>query len=372
MAEDETLDLVVGHVGHDHHLPLYVAALEGQMFKEKYGIYLEEIKAKEVYDLWDGETKLARLHLIKVGGGSKMPAAMERGEIEVGLGGVAAVVRFVDTGNPFKIICPLQTEGDMLVLRNEFEVEGWDGFVELAKTHERPLRIGYKAPVAVAKLIFERALADEGIPYSHGDTEDARVILVNLKAEGSALPSMVSEAIDGFVWNEPHPSLVQGKGHGHIVSELADLPPEGKWQEHPCCCVSATQDALENKREAVKGLLKVILLAVDLMEADKELAVADASKWTKLDPEIEASSVGGITYIGLPSEQYVTGMETWAAIMNELEIFTDVLKDLEPEAAVARVCDFELVQEAAEELAEKGLGPLARAGDAPESEDPCE
>jgi NitT/TauT family transport system substrate-binding protein len=372
IADQDVPDITVGHVGHDHHLPLYLAALEGPMFKESFGIYLEEIAPKDVYDLWDGETRLARLHFVKVGGGSKMPAAMERGEIEVGLGGVAPVASFVDKGNPFKIICPLQTEGDMLVLRNEFEVEGWQGFVDLATTHDRPLRIGYKAPIAVAKLIFERALAEEGIPYAHEGGEGARVVLINLKAEGSALPSMVSEAIDGFVWNEPHPSLVQAKGHGYIVCELADLPPEGMWQEHPCCCVAATQDALENKREAVKGLLKVILLAVDLMEADKELAAADASRWTKLEPEIEASSVGGITYMGLPSERYVTGMETWASIMNDLGTFTGTLKDVEPAEAVARVVDFELLQEAAEELAEKGLGPLAQPEELPKTDSTCE
>ncbi|KPJ72302.1 MAG: hypothetical protein AMS14_08050, partial [Planctomycetes bacterium DG_20] len=65
--------LKVGHVGHDHHLALYVAALEGERFRNDFGIYLKELKAREVYDLVDGERTLARLNFIKVGGGSQMP-----------------------------------------------------------------------------------------------------------------------------------------------------------------------------------------------------------------------------------------------------------------------------------------------------------
>ncbi|HUU90654.1 MAG TPA: hypothetical protein VM238_05525, partial [Phycisphaerae bacterium] len=137
-AKTDAPSIKLGHVGHDHHLALYVAALEGERFKKDYGVYLEEVKPKEVYDLVDGGATLARLNFIKVGGGSRMPAAMSRGEIEVGLGGVVPVAKFADGGQPLKILCPLQTDGDMLVMQKDSPVADWASFVKAAKEGEKP------------------------------------------------------------------------------------------------------------------------------------------------------------------------------------------------------------------------------------------
>ena len=122
--------LTVGHVGHDHHLALYVAALD--RFRKDYGLGLREVKAREVYDLVESGQAVARLRLVKVGGGSRMPAAMSRGEIEIGLGGTLPVAKFADGGQPFKIICPLQADGDMLVMQANSPVTDWASFVAAA------------------------------------------------------------------------------------------------------------------------------------------------------------------------------------------------------------------------------------------------
>ena len=99
LGEDAKIPVLkVGHVGHDHQIALFIAALEGEKYK-KYGIWMKMKKYKEVYDLMKGDKAIAELHLLKVGGGSMMPAAMERGEIQVGFGGVAAVAFFRDKGN---------------------------------------------------------------------------------------------------------------------------------------------------------------------------------------------------------------------------------------------------------------------------------
>ena len=76
--------LTVGHVGHDHHLALYVAALEGERFLTEWGVGLKEVKAREVYDLTEDGKAVARLRLLKVGGGSRMPAAMTFADLGAG------------------------------------------------------------------------------------------------------------------------------------------------------------------------------------------------------------------------------------------------------------------------------------------------
>jgi NitT/TauT family transport system substrate-binding protein len=357
-AEGEVPTLRLGHVGHDHHLALYVAALEGERFKADYGTYLEEVKPREVYDLVDGGARLARLQFLKVGGGSRMPAAMSRGEIAIGLGGVTAVAKFADEGQPFKILAPLNTDGDMLVMQKDSPIGDWAAFVKAAREGEKPLRIGYKAPVAVAKLVFERALMAEGIPcgYDPGETKTG-VILVNFGSEKSPIPLMESRAIDGFVMNQPAVAVAEHKGLGKTVALLRDLPPEGKWVNHPCCCVSATEETMAAHPDVLKGLLKVILLANHLINTNQDLAIDCASRWTKYEKEIEQASVPSITYLAEPVESWVTGMKTWAEMVKDVKLFKGKYAEATPQAFVDDVLDLRLVREAARELRDKDLLP---------------
>jgi len=346
----------VGHVGHDHQLALYLAALEGPRFKTDYGICLREIKPKEIYDLVEDGAVRARLQLIKVGGGSQMPAAMSRGEIDVGLGGVPAVASFADGGQPFKIIAPLQTDGDMLVMQKESPVTDWASFVAASKAAGKPMKIGYKAPVAVAKLVFERALVAEGISYGY-DAADAqtRVILVNFGSEKSPIPLLETGAIDGYVMNQPGVAVAVDKGLAKVVADLRDLPPEGKWVDHPCCCVSATEAALAEHPDAIKALLKVLILSTELINADQELAIDCASRWTKYSRQVEQASVPTIHYVCEPTDSWLAGMKTWAEMAGEIQLFKGKYAKATPEEFVADVLSLDLCRAAAEELRGKGL-----------------
>jgi len=349
--------LHVGHVGHDHQIALYVAALAGESFVKQYGVGLKPVKDREVYDLIEGGRTLARLRLVKVGGGSRMPAAMSRGEIDIGLGGVPAVAKLAESGKSrgVKIICPLQTDGDMLVVKDALPIADWAGFVAAAKGTDKPLVIGYKAPVAVAKLIFERALKAEGVPYGYTEGEGAKVILHNMKGGKNAVPLLASGVIDGFVMNQPAVSLVVHKKLGHVVAELRDLPPAGKWREHPCCCVCATGETLANHAEAVKALLKVIHLGTAEILADRPRAAKLAAEWTKVPEAVELDSVPSITYGSMPTPAWRAGMETWATMMQDVGAFTGRYADIAPSEMVADVCDLSLCEQAARELRAKGL-----------------
>lgn len=336
--------ITIGHVGHDHHIALFVAALEPEPIAARCGVALVEKKEREVYDLVEDGTVLAELHLTKVGGGSKMPAAMERGEIDVGLGGIPAVCFFVDKGAPFKILCPLNVDGDMLLMRPETGVTDWAGFVQYVKASETPVKIGYKAPVAVAKLVIEGALDAEGIP--HGETGVAGgVEMVNLRGGGKIVPSLEKGMVDGAVINEPFGSIAVFKGVGTIVSLLATLPPDGRWENHPCCCVSATEAVISAERPALKALLKLIHHTTLFIEENPADASRLAAAWTKNEPEVEAMSVPHITYLNEPGAAYRAGMGTWFGLMVEAGEFEGRLLDQSIEASFALVHDLTLYEE---------------------------
>lgn len=348
--------LTVGHVGHDHQIALGVAALEGERFRKECGIYLKERKHREVYDLIDGGKPVARLLIRKVKGGSAMPAAMEGGQIDIGFGGVAPVAKFVDKGQPFKIICPLHTDGDFLVMKADSPLTDWASFVVAAKAAARPIKIGYKKPVAVAKLIFVRALAAEGVSWTEAaGAPGVQVVMINCQGAQNILPSLQAGVIDGFVMNQPQPSIAKIKKVGRIIADLKDLPPHGRWSRHPCCCVAASQKVLRDHPAVVKSFLKTIHLATALIQRDTDLAVRSAARWTRTDQEVEADSVPGIPYLSLPTAEYMQGIKTWAVLMTEEGQFTGALKGLSPDQVVERICQMRLCEQAAEELRDEGF-----------------
>ncbi|MBT3279004.1 MAG: ABC transporter substrate-binding protein [Phycisphaerales bacterium] len=347
--------ITVGHVGHDHQIALYIAALEGEAFITQHDVGLRMVKDREVYDLVENGKILARLRLVKVGGGSKMPTALSRGDIQIGLGGVPAVANLADgqTENPVKIICPLQTDGDMLVLAKGNSATTWADFVAQLRAADKPVTIGYKAPMAVAKLIFQRALDHEGIKWATANGDGVKVILHNMKSGKNAIPLLSSKTIDGFVMNQPVVALAEAKDLGHTVADLKDLPPADTWQHHPCCCVCARENLLAKHPAAIKAFLKVIHLGTQFITADTEAAAKRAAEWTKKPLAVEQASVPTIAYSALPTDAWRTGMTTWAAMMADAKLYTGRYKDKSAEAILADLCQFSLCEQAAKELQAK-------------------
>lgn len=340
----------VGHVGHDHQIALYVAADEGQELEKHYGVYLKKLKDMEVYDLYDGGRAVAQVQLVLVGGGAKMPAALEQGHIEVGLGGLGPTAKFVDKGTKLKILAPLNNDGDMLVAGNHIKANSWAEFVAEIKASKKPLRVGYKSPMAVAYMIFVSALKEEGISYGIDyvgpDGNPVKVITVNLQDAGNALPSLVSGVVDAVVINEPIGSLLAFKGEGRIIADLSSLPPTGKWEGHPCCVVAATSDALKEKRAIIVSLLRVIAAGADIMALDGKKALDAEVRWTRTNPEVGRSSIKNVKYVISPDEKWLEGVNTWLLLMDEYGHFNKDLKGKDIKQAEDSILDLGPAREA--------------------------
>lgn len=353
-AQQDIPAIKVGHVGHDHQIALYAAAEAGQRLEKEYGVYLKELKPREVYDLYDKGRLMARVHMVRVGGGSKMPAALEQNHIEVGLGGFGPVVKFADKGSPIKILAPLNNDGDALVLSNGFAASSWLEFVKAIKKSERPVKIGYKDPMANAYMIISRALTEEGISYGQepqgADGRPVKVIMVNLQGDENALPSLEGGLVDGVVVNEPTPSVLVSKKIGHRIADLSSLPPKGKWEGHPCCVVAASETALKEKRAIIKSLLKAIAAGGDLISRDREMAFAAEAKWTKTAPEVGKLSIMNVTYVIRPDEAWLRAVDTWIDLMISSGQIQKNLKGKSPSEVRAIVFDLKLLKEALSEI----------------------
>lgn len=347
----EPLTLTVGHVGHDHHTALFVAADRAAELARGSGISMTPIEDRKHYELFDNGRKIADLRMVKVGGGSKMPTALAQGVIEVGLGGVAAVLAAVDKGTPVRMIAPLHFKGDMFVVKPDFPAKTWQEFVARAKAATNPIRIGYKSPIAVAKLVFEEALKHEGVTFS-GDPakRDAKVLMVNVKGGGKLNAALSGGLVEGYVGNNPFPAIGAAKGLLRIVCDLEGLPP-GTFSDHPCCCVASTTAALRDKAEAITALLVLMLQATETINTELPAAADVAARWIGTTPEVERTSIATSGYSMDASKTWRGHMAVWIDAMDGLGVFENQLKGLKEQGAAALVYDFSLLKRATAKLA---------------------
>jgi NitT/TauT family transport system substrate-binding protein len=345
-AAAEPTSLKVGHVGHDHHTALYVALDNADRLAERAGVTVKKVEDHKLYELYRDGRKLADVRIVLVGGGSKMPTALAQGVIDVGLGGIAPSVGAFDKGAPVKIIAPLHSRGDMLAVRPDFPADDWAGFVKAVKAGDKPVRIGYKSPIAVAKIIFENALKHEELTFSGDVTDSAvNVHMINVKGGGKLNPSLAGGLIDGYTGNNPFPAVGAERGIAKVIADLEDLPP-GDFRDHPCCCIAANADAAADKREAVEAILALLIAATDEMNADVDTAAAAASRWIGTTVELERKSIATSGYSMDPSVHWHSTMTIWFKTMNSLDIFTGALKGLDEAEAGKLVYDFSYLEAA--------------------------
>lgn len=349
----EPVRIKLGHVGHDHHTALFVALDNASEYAKESKINVKVIEDRKFYELYDNDRKVADVEIVKVGGGSKMPTALAQNVIEVGFGGVAPVLASVDSGAPVKLISPLHYKGDMFVVRPDFKAKNWKEFVAMAKSTEKPLRIGYKNPVAVAKIIFEDALKHEDITFG-GDLSqtDSQVHMVNVNGGSKLNISLGSGLIDGYAGNNPFPAIAVEKGIGRIICDLEELP-SGTFRNHPCCCIAANTNVLKDKSEAIVDLLVLFLQANETINSDLKKTVASTVRWIGTSESVERMSIPTSGYSMEASNQWHQTMNKWIQAMNGLSIFRGSLKGLEPENVSPIAYDLSLLESARKKLAQR-------------------
>jgi NitT/TauT family transport system substrate-binding protein len=352
----EPITIRIGHVGHDHQTALYVALDNASEYAERSGVSVIVVKDRKFYELFDKSKKIADIEVVKVGGASEMPTALAQNIIEVGLGGVAPVLASVDSGSPVRLISPLHYKGDMFIVRPDFKAKSWEEFVALAKAAKQPIRIGYKNPMAVAKVVFEEALRHEGITFG-GDPSQKKlqVHMVNVQGGGKLNVALGSGLIDGYAGNNPFPAIAVERKIGRIICDLEELPP-GTFRDHPCCCIAANVGAIEEKSEAIIDLLVLLLQANETINSDLDKAVAAAVRWIGTSESVERMSIPTSGYSMEPSAKWHQTMGKWIEVMNGLDIFRAKLKGLKPEEVSQLAYDLSLLEKAREKLEQRRVG----------------
>jgi NitT/TauT family transport system substrate-binding protein len=315
-APKEVPTIRLGYASHDHHSPFYIAALNPDYFRDKGGIYLEEVVPRKEYRLVRDGAVVARVTADSSTGGKQLVRKLAEGQFDMAFGGVPAFIGSIDSKPLLRIVAPVMTEGAGLVVGKEMPVSNWEEFTAYVRNAPAPVRIGYKTAASVQNLIFEHALRETGISYSSNlDDSSVNIAVLDMKGPKNLIPALEGGLLDGFVVNQPFPALAEYRGAGKLIASLSDLPPEGKWKKNPCCALAAGNRYLEEHPDVVSDFVTLMLRANLYIQENPEAAATQISEWLGTPAEVEKSSIPTIFFTTELDESWERGVNFWIESM---------------------------------------------------------
>jgi NitT/TauT family transport system substrate-binding protein len=320
--------LRLGHAPHDHHAPLYVAALNPDYFRTNGGIYLQEKVFRQEYLLVDHDKPLAKVVIDASTGGNELIRKLAEGLFDMCFGGVPAMLSFIDQGSPIRIVAPVMAEGTGLVVRRDLPVADWPQFVSHVRQSGKPVKIGYKFAVSVQNLLFEQALRESGISFvEDGKDNAAQVRLVNLYGEKNIIPVLESGLVDGVVIMQPYLAMAEERGAGKVIALLRDLPPAGKWQGSPCCALAASDAFSAAHPEVARAMVTLMLRSIAFINLDPNKSAEEVARWLNISPAVEMRSIPTIRFEQEFSKDWERGIRFWTESMIKSGLLTGRVKE---------------------------------------------
>jgi len=90
---------------------------------------------------------------------------------------------------------------------------------------------------------------------------------------------LVTEQIDGFIAWQPYPALAEESGIGRQICLSEDLPPAGRWEDHPCCVLVARTDLIKDHPDLVRAFCALNIYATEYIKRNRTEASEIAAEW---------------------------------------------------------------------------------------------
>lgn len=344
-----------GYILSDHHSPLLVAATEWKLFKDKYNLYLQPVREKDLYDFYVDGKKLAQVKLVATKQGPDLQTLMAQGSVDMGITGTQALILSVDKGLNARLISPLQTEGNNFVIKKELPVNNWGEFVKWVKGQHRQVRIGIPGVDTIASIVFRSGLQEEGITFTEDPSNKmADIVLVDMKGHGNLLSSLINGIVDGFIGAEPFPASAVKAGVAKLIFGLQEMPPQGRWQNHACCSVVATDAVTQKNHELVVNLEELMILATKYASENIQSTAKVSAAWLGVDEQVEELALRSVHFTTQPSQEWIKSVYMFTRVMKQdLGKIEGQLKSKKNEELDKSLFNFEIYEKAIRDLKDK-------------------
>ncbi|MBN1786136.1 MAG: ABC transporter substrate-binding protein [Candidatus Methanofastidiosa archaeon] len=197
-----------------------------------------------------------------------------------------------------------------------------------------------------------------------GGDEDTNPIveLVYMSGCGNMPSALANGQIDAYIAWQPMVSVAEVAEVGKVLSYSEDLPPDGQWSNHPCCCLVATDSFISGNYDIAKYLTMLMIAADSYIETHIDETVTYCADWlfggeeltfgdiTVDSYDVEELSIETIRFVTEPSEDWLGGIELFVDSLKEIEMVTDQLMELEGEDLLDKLLYLDLYYDASDEL----------------------
>lgn len=340
----------------DHHAPLMVMAKNWELFQDRFNMYIKPIAEGRLYDFYYDGTKLAQIKTIPTKKGPDVEKLVAQGSVDMAISGTQAILMSVDKAVDTQIISPLQTAGNVFVLKKDLPVSTWDAFIGSVKDKHQQFKIGIPGPHTVAAIIFRSALDYEKVSYTEdAANKDADILFINMKGHGNLVSALGNNITDGIIGAQPFPSVTIDRGLGKLVLNLQDVPPDHKWQGHACCSLEATGKFLGKQPQLATRMAELLAVGVMTANTDKALTAKSCSAWLGVQPSVEAEAMTSLSYTTEPTPEWKNSVYTYVEAMDSMGMFSGKLKGKRRTEIDPLAFNFQTIENAKANLSAKGI-----------------
>ena len=178
-----------------------------------------------------------------------------------------------------------------------------------------------------------------GTPTPTAPPAGAHVIVTYTKGTGPMPTLLGTDQIDGYIAWQPFVEVPPMAGIGKVLVYSGDMPPEGKWKDHPCCVFTANEKFISEHPDLVNAMTASMILATRYLEEHPDESaeiVADwlAGKGNFTYGDISVSSVDvlkrafpTVKFVNEPTDQWMDSNIEFVHALRELQVLTGSLKD---------------------------------------------
>jgi NitT/TauT family transport system substrate-binding protein len=177
------------------------------------------------------------------------------------------------------------------------------------------------------------------------------VSVIYTKGTGPMPTLLATDQIDGYIAWQPFVEVAPLAGIGKVLIYSGDLPPAGRWQNHPCCVFTARQDAIDNYPDLTNALTASLILSTRYIEDhpnESAEIVADwlAGKGNFTYGNISVSSVEvlqrafpTVKFVNEPTEEWKNDTLEFVYAQRELGVLTGSLVNTTDEESIDLLFD---------------------------------
>jgi len=105
------------------------------------------------------------------------------------------------------------------------------------------------------------------------------VSVIYTKGTGPMPTLLATDQIDGYIAWQPFVEVAPLAGIGKVLVYSADLPPAGRWENHPCCVFAARQEVIDNSPDLTNALTAVLILSTQYTNENPNESAEIVADW---------------------------------------------------------------------------------------------